>query len=215
MAKAKKAAPKGRGTPSEYERHLIAKGNKRKLDVIPMEADLVENVTPAAGAPSSRATQASAAKDFKAMMTREGDPFASKRRQIDVGPYKPTAKDIKKGVVQDPKVFKGDDAPYAAASRQQQELFRKADAQVKASSAVGDRDGADKAKRQMNVLGQFPGASGGVSHACFGSNCSNEVKPSESVLCPTCESRDSREVQIGSPSTSAISRATVRTKKSA
>ena len=197
-------------TKSEVNK-TVARGNKAKLDIIPMEADLVENVRPNAGAPSSRATQASAAKDFAAMERNEGDPFAARRREIVRGPYKPGTeerdRDIAKGVIQNPAAGRGTDAPYGMASSQQQEAFRKADATVRTHRDPKKRE---EARSKMNILGQFPGVAAGNSHACFGSGCSTVVKPSESVLCPSCEARDSREVQIGSPSASATSRANTR-----
>jgi hypothetical protein len=201
-------------TKSEVNR-VIKQGKRYQEDVVELPTDLYENVAPEATGQkkSLREINAEASRDFKKMEKAEGDPFALKYREGTR--YTPTKRDVKKGVVEDPGVFKGADAPFAPASSQQKQLFRQADAKVKSSTARGDRDGAEEARNKMNILGQFPGASGGVSHACFGSNCSNEVKPSESVLCPTCESRDSREVQIGSPSTSAVSRGTVRAKKSA
>jgi glucose/arabinose dehydrogenase len=191
-------------TKSEVNK-TVARGNKAKLDIIPMEADLAENVRPDAGGPSQKVTHASAAKDFKAMEKAEGDPFALKYREGTR--YTPTKRDIKKGVVEDPDVFKGTDAPYGMASSQQQEAFRKADATVRTHRDPKKRE---EARSKMNILGQFPGVASGNSHACFGSGCSTVLKPSKSVLCPSCEARDSREVQIGSPSASATSRANIR-----
>jgi glucose/arabinose dehydrogenase len=191
-------------TKSEVNK-TVARGNKAKLDIIPMEADLVENVRPDAGGPSQKVTHSSAAKDFRAMQAKEGDPFALKYREGTR--YTHTKRDIEKGVIDDPNVFKGTDAPYGMASSQQQEAFRKADATVRTHR---DPEKREEARSKMNILGQFPGVASGNSHACFGSGCSTVVKPSESVLCPSCEARDSREVQIGSPSASATSRANTR-----
>jgi hypothetical protein len=209
MAKAKRTAPKSKGKPSEYERLVTAKGNERKTRTVDSDLGVdtdkkvVKKVTTSAKA------------DFEAMQAKEGDPFASKRgRQVDMSPYKPTKRDIEKGVVEDPNVFKGDDAPYGRATSKQRGAFREANAKVKASQAVGDRDGAEKARAKMNKLGQFPGAAD-VEHRCFGSNCTNDVKPSESVLCPNCESRDSTKVQIGTVSGAAASRSRTREQKSA
>jgi len=202
-------------TKSEVNK-TVARGNKAKLDIIPMEADLAENVRPNAGGPSQKVTHASAAKDFSAMERNEGDPFASKRgRQVDMSPYEPTKRDIDRGAAEDPRAFKGPDAPYGRATPKQQGAFREADAQVRASTALGDRKGAEKARGKMNVLGQYPGVSSGVSHSCFGSNCPNEVTPSESVLCTDCESRDSSKIQIGAVSGAAASRSRTREQKSA
>lgn len=197
---------------SKAEVNRVIKGGKRyKEDVVELEPDLYENVAPEATGQkkSLRQTNAEAARDFKKMENAEGDPFASKKREIVRGPYKPTARDIKLGIAEDPNVRKGGDAPFGPASEQQQEEFRKADATVRTHRDPAKRE---EARTKINILGQFPGAASGTSHSCFGSGCSNTVKPSESVLCPTCETRDSREVQIGSPSTSAVSRAAVRAK---
>lgn len=209
MARAKKSAPKGKGKPSEYERLVISKGNERKTRTVSRDLGVDESAS------AQRDAAAAAKADMASMDAREGDAFASRTRRVDWTPYKPTSKDIKKGVVQDPRVFKGDDAPYGAASSQQQRKFREADRVVRAATAIGDKKSAEAARVTMNKLGQFPGAAAGAEHACFGSGCANTVKPSESVLCPTCETRDSASVQVAAPSQSAVSRATVRTRKSA
>jgi hypothetical protein len=192
MPARKTSATAGRGKPSEYERHVIAKGNKRKLDVIPMEADLVENVTPAAGAPSSRATQASAAKDFKAMMAKEGDPFASKRRQIDVGPYRPTRRDVERGVAEDPKVFKGQDAPLPRATSRQ--LSEAAAAQRRLDNVKETRDTGGKPKKNIvkqeekdratiGVISQYSGGSGLDTQRCATPGCNNNTSE---ITCTDC-----------------------------
>jgi hypothetical protein len=191
----------------------MRRGSEKGKRTLRADSALIENVKPKGG--DMESVEASAAADFKAMQEKEGDPFAAKRRQVDVGPYKPKASDVKKGVIEDPGVFKGADAPYGEATLKQKGAFRVANAQVKASTAEGDRKGAEKARKKMNKLGQFPGVSSGVSHSCFGSNCPNEVTPSESVLCTDCESRDSTKVQVGAVSGAAASRSRTREQKSA
>jgi hypothetical protein len=200
-------------TKSEVNK-VIKQGKRYQEDVVELPTDLYENVAPEATGQkkSLREINAEASRDFKKMEKAEGDPFALKYREGTR--YTPTKRDVKKGVVQDPNVFKGDDAPYGPATAKHKGSFRAANAKVISAQARGDRDGAEEARAKMNKLGQFPGASD-VEHRCFGSNCTNDVKPSESVLCPSCESRDSRNVQIGAVSGADVSRSRTREQKSA
>jgi hypothetical protein len=174
-------------------RGVVARGNKRKLDVIPMEADLVENVTPAAGAPSSRATQASAAKDFQAMQAKEGDPFASKRgRQVDMSPYKPTKRDIDRGAAQDPNVFKGRDAPHPRATSKQLADVAAAQRRLDAVKLTRDTGGTvkknvvtqeEKDRKQVGLISQYGGGTGLDSQRCATPGCNNNTSE---ITCTDC-----------------------------
>ena len=191
----RKTSATRRGTPSEYERHLIAKGNKKKQNTLVASEDLIENVDPSRRGQSQEDIESSARADFKAMMAKEGDPFASRTRRVDWTPYKPQARDIEKGVVEDPKVFKGDDAPLPRATSRQ--LSEAAAAQRRLDVVKKTREGGgritknttsqeEKDRSTIGVISQYGGGSGLDSQRCATPGCNNNTSE---ITCTDCTAK--------------------------
>lgn len=133
---------------------------------------------------------AAAQRDLRAMSRQEGNPFGLRRRGVST--YVPVARDIKKGVVQDPNVFKGDDAPLPRATSRQ--LDEAAAAQRRLDAVKATRDAGGKPKKNVREqeeqdrakigrISQYSGGSGLDSQRCATPGCNNNTSE---ITCTDC-----------------------------
>lgn len=213
---ARKLAPKGKGKPTEYERLVISKGNEKKRRTIDRGVGVEENE-------DHTSATAAAARDLRAMEAREGDPFAAKPRRGDWTPYVATKRDIKKGVVEDPKVFKGDDAPLPRATSRQ--LSEAAAAQRRLDVVKKTRDGGGRITRNttkqeekdrgtIGVISQYSGGSGLESQRCATPGCNNNTTE---ITCTDCTAKGdpAGKTYRDAPSERAVQRTAVKTSRNA
>jgi hypothetical protein len=180
-----------RQTKSEIQK-VIKQGKRYQEDVVELPTDLYENVAPEATGQkkSMREINAEASRDFKKMEKAEGDPFALKYRAG--ARYTPTKRDVKKGVVEDPNVFKGADAPLPRATSRQLTSASAAQRRLDAVKAIRDTGGRpkknvvkqeEKDRATIGVISQYSGGSGLDSQRCATPGCNNNTSE---ITCTDC-----------------------------
>lgn len=187
MAKAKNSS-RGRVTPTPQERETIRRGSEKGKRTLRADSALIENVQPKDG--DMESVEDAARRDFNAMKKKEGDPFALKRREGTR--YETRPSDVKKGVVQDPNVFKGADAPLPRATSRQ--LTDAAAAQRRLDAVKESRDAGrritkntksqeEKDRKKVGLISQYSGGSGLDSQRCATPGCNNNT---DEITCTDC-----------------------------